>query len=391
MLQAAQRRIYSKRFNPKTDIEEHLFSEFLRIFNTAADKGFSEAADPDDDFREAVRHGNAVFSAFKTHRMQNDMAARLLDANGDLKPFNEWSKEVIPIASHQCRAWLRTEYDTAILRARQAADWRQFERERDVLPNLKWMPSTSLHPGEDHRRFWGVIRPVDDPFWDQHRPGDRWNCKCDLTSTDEPATPVPSAAVSQQPGNAPHRGLDNNPGKDGALINDSHPYFPSDCRHCAFYKPGRRDFMTSFFEDRTKDCYHCPYIDGCIFGIERGHIKEIKKEARKTLQGTTISHPKLNEIGISRTSIDEWTNQPHIHYAEKNRMLLSIGEVLKKSRYRGHKKDISEKPGSNWVHLFETSIQGDKTWIIVKEYLDGKKYLYSISDSPNILKGLIEK
>ena len=61
-------------------------------------------------------------------------------------------------------------------RAHQAANWRQFEREKDVLPNLKWMPSTSLHPGADHRRFWGTIRPVDDLFWNNHRPGDRWNC-----------------------------------------------------------------------------------------------------------------------------------------------------------------------------------------------------------------------
>lgn len=205
--------------------------------------------------------------------MQNDMAARLLDANGDLKPFNQWSEEVMPIASHQCRAWLRTEYDTAVLRARQAADWQQFERERDVLPNLKWMPSTSLHPGEDHRIFWGVIRPVGDPFWDKHRPGDRWNCKCDLSSTDEPVTPVPSVAAPQQRNTAPHRGLDNNPGKDGALINDSHPYFPSDCRHCAFYKPNRKDFMASFFENRTKNCFNCPYINGCIDKVLASHIE----------------------------------------------------------------------------------------------------------------------
>src|SRR5574344_1506027 len=50
------------------------------------------------------------------------------------------------ITSHQCDRWLRTEYDTAILRARQAANWQQFLREADVLPNLKWIPSTSPNP-----------------------------------------------------------------------------------------------------------------------------------------------------------------------------------------------------------------------------------------------------
>ena len=234
-----------------TDIEEHLFGEFLRMFNTAAEEGFSKSVDPDDDFREAIRHNNAVFSAFKTHRLQNDMAARLLDENGDLKPFKQWEKDIQDIASHQCGRWLRTEYDTAVIRARQAADWKQFERERDVLPNLKWLPSTSVNPGEDHRPFWGTILPIDHPFWSKHRPGDRWNCKCDLTSTDEPPTPVPSVDVSQQPANASHPGLDNNPGKDAALFSDSHPYYPSDCQHCAFYRPTRRAYLRTFFENRA--------------------------------------------------------------------------------------------------------------------------------------------
>ncbi|MBQ6377613.1 MAG: hypothetical protein IJJ56_02305 [Prevotella sp.] len=255
-----------------TDIEQNLFHEFLRTFNTAADQGFSKSVDPDDDFRAAIRHSNAVFSAFKTHRLQNDMAARLLDESGDLKPFKQWKKDVQGIASHQCNAWLRTEYDTAVIRARQAADWKQFERERDVLPNLKWLPSTSLHPGEDHRPLWGTILPIGHPFWSQHRPGDRWNCKCDLTSTDEPPTPVPSVAAAEQPVNSPHRGLDNNPGTDGALFSDSHPYFPSDCRHCAFYRPSRRAYLRTFFENRAKDCYNCPYINGCIDKTLAKHI-----------------------------------------------------------------------------------------------------------------------
>ena len=54
-------------------------------------------------------------------------------------------------------------------------------------------------------------------------------------------------------------------------------------------------------------------------------------------------------------------------------MLLYIDDVLKQSKYLGHKQDCSTKPGSKWVHLFETKIQGDKSWIVVKEYQDGTK------------------
>ena len=344
-----------------TDIEEHLFREFTKMFNTAADEGFAKSVDPDDDFRAAIRHNNAVFAAFKTHRLQNDMAARLLDENGDLKPFKQWKNDVQSIASHQCGAWLRTEYDTAVIRARQAADWKQFERERDVLPNLKWLPSTSLTPGEDHRPFWGTILPIDHPFWNQHRPGDRWNCKCDLTSTDEPPTKVPVDTDNDNP----HRGLDNNPGKDAKLFSDNHPY--------------------------VSHAY-----EGAKLAVEKAvgkaEFHEIKKEARRSLQGTTLTHPEFKDgIKISRRSIDEWTNQPHIHYAEKNRLILSIDEILREAKYLGKKDDISTKPGTKFVHIFEVEIKNDKSWILIKEYQDGNTILYSISDSPNVLIGLKEK
>ena len=205
-----------------TDIEINLFNEICDRINEAARKGFDEsgAVDPDDDFRAAILRNNEVFVAFKVHRMQNDMARLLLDSNGNLKPFEQWRKEVMPIASHQVGQWLRTEYNTAVLRAHQAADWQQFEREKDVLPNLRWMPSTSVNPGKDHMVFWGTVRPIDDPFWNEHRPGDRWNCKCDLSSTDDPVTEIPDFTKKVNP----HPGLDNNPGKDGKLFSDTHPY-----------------------------------------------------------------------------------------------------------------------------------------------------------------------
>ena len=258
------------------DLSPELFRAILRRFNEAADKGIaaSYVPDPDSDFRHALQHSNEVFSAFKVHRMQSDMVRLLTDSNGDLKPFNQWANDVLPIASHQCGAWLRTEYDTAVIRAHQAADWQQFVREADVLPNLKWMPSTSPNPGADHQVFWNTVRPISDPFWNEHRPGDRWNCKCSLTSTDEPCTAAPMGDKNS----TPQPGLDSNPGTNKAVFAQSHPYFPKSCSSCSFYKPGFKDTLRSFFTNRTKDCYNCPYINGCIDKIKRSQIKPPKVE-----------------------------------------------------------------------------------------------------------------
>lgn len=273
-----------------TDLSPELFRAILRSFNQATAQGMAAADVPDldDDFRQALRHSNEVFSAFKVHRMQSDMARLLTDSNGDLKPFNQWANDVLPIASHQCGAWLRTEYDTAVIRAHQAADWQQFLREADVLPNLKWMPSTSPNPGTDHQLFWNTVRPINDPFWNEHRPGDRWNCKCSLTSTDEPCTATPSSDKASNP----QPGLDSNPGTDGAVFAQSHPYFPKSCASCSFYKPGFKDTLRSVFTNRAKDCYNCPYINACI---SRMSSDGFKLEHNFKNGGKLYVHPDIDK------------------------------------------------------------------------------------------------
>ncbi len=273
--------------------------------------------------------------------MQNDMAAQLLDSNGNLKPFEQWKNDVQSIASHQCRSWLETEYNTAVLRAHQAADWQQFLQEADVLPNLKWMPSTSPNPGADHMPFWGTILPIDDPFWDQHRPGDRWNCKCSLTSTDEPTTPVPSVAVSQQPKNTPQRGLENNPGKDAAVFSDKHPYFPKSCNACPFYKSEFKAKLKQLFTNRAKDCYNCPYINGCVDrAIAKREIdnaawvkkQEVKQNnlmpAQPDRTFTNLTTGTIHQTGKARNRFLK-----HLHHDYDVDAAIHIWEHLEKLNY----------------------------------------------------------
>ena len=210
--------------NVRDEIQKDAFLEFRRILDDAVEKGYRQVAVKTDPFLDMLRHGNAVISAFKTHRMQNDMAARLLDKDGRLKPFRTWMRDVKDIASHYTVRWLRTEYDTAILRAHEAAAWRQARQEADVLPNLRWMPTTSTSPDVIHKAFWSMklTLPVNHPFWKKHRPQDRWGCKCSIMQTDEPATELKGLGKADRIKPVP--GLDNNPADDGMVFGKSHPY-----------------------------------------------------------------------------------------------------------------------------------------------------------------------
>ena len=100
--------------------------------------------------------------------MQNAIARQMTDDKGQLKSFHQFRKDVEPLTGKYCDQWLNTEYNTAIIRAHRAADWKHFEAEKDVYPNLRWMPTTSANPDPVHARFWTqkLTLPVDDPFWD---------------------------------------------------------------------------------------------------------------------------------------------------------------------------------------------------------------------------------
>lgn len=390
------RKVYDG-FDTSDDIEPTAWREVLRSINEATVNGLSRSfyTSHEDEFLHAIRHSNEVFSAFKVHDMGQQMAARLIGADGKLKPFAQWAEEVKPIASHHVGAWLQTEYDTAVIRAHNAADWKRFERDSDIYPNLRWMPTQSPNPEGSHQRYWQqkLTLPVEHPFWREHHPGDRWSCKCSLEQTDEPATPE---LIDQLPDERPQRGLENNMGKDGHTFSQNHPYFPDNCAQCSFYKPGLKNRLASIFRNRRKDCYNCPYMDGCIDRAKtirselRERAKQIRKEAQKIKDKPLVNPGFGKEVMVTTTGIKEWLNQPHEHFKEKNEMLLNIRSVFSKATYLGITDNHKRKSGLVASHIFETKIGKDSSWIIVHQTKWGEYHLYSISDSSKI-KEMIKK
>lgn len=393
VLAAFLRKVY-RGFDTSDGVEPAMWREVLRIINSAMVEGLADAGAPpthEADFYAVLRHSNEVFAAFKVHGMGRLMAARLTGADGKLKPFRQWAEEVRPITSHHVGAWLRTEYDTAVIRAHNAADWRRFERDKDVMPNLRWMPTTSPAPESSHRAFWErkLTLPVDDPFWNEHHPGDRWNCKCSLEQTDDPATPELKAEFD---GEGPQRGLENNTGRDGHVFSDTHPYFPDSCAKCGFYrKASLKNRLLGGFTNRRKDCYNCPYIDGCIDrakGIEAAKLEVIKERKRLLVSDSLAVTSEFSNFDNVRTgrilkskktlkrllnhcfSLDEldaakylWTNPDKLQYVRNSPM----GEG-KDMDDPATKKNIDKKKerGITSYNLYAMNFNG-RTWDVKLE------------------------
>ena len=374
-----------------------MWQELTKIMNEATAKGLSKgefSIDHNRGFLNAVKHANEIFAAFKTHAMGKSMASKLLDDNGNLKPFDKWMKDISSISSHHVGSWLKTEYNTAVLRAHNAADWRSFMENKDIMPNLRWMPTTSPDAEAVHRGYWEkkLTLPVEHPFWNKHHPGDRWNCKCSLESTDDPASP--DDVLDDLPIEPAQRGLENNPGKDGKMFNDTHPYFPKNCNQCSFYKNrGFKNKVKTWFNNHEKDCFNCPFFNDCISVEDKNRslrlrAKKIKEEVEFLKNSKPTNKEFPHSINVYVAGIKEWLNQPHKHYKEKNELLTSFLDVFYNAKYRGSTDDNKERDGVEHTHVFEIELNKEKSWILVHEMKWGEYKLHSISDNVNVTKDL---
>lgn len=152
------------------------------------------------------------FAAYKTYCAVQDIRLIAEEEGGDM--------EYIKAMFHAYNRYQAAEYNTAVARARTGKQWRQFSEDDNVrlFPNIKWLPSRSATPREEHIPFYNRIWPKDDPFWIHNQPGTLWNCKCDWEQTDEDPTDGNPTSRIVKPG------LDQNPATSGQIFTDTASY-----------------------------------------------------------------------------------------------------------------------------------------------------------------------
>lgn len=353
----------------ENQIEPNLYSTTRKSYRKAVDEGFGTVrfGHPDYDFLQALKHNTDVLAAYKTHRQQNDLAALMLDEDGKLKPFNDFRRDVEGMIGKYNQNWLSTEYNTAVIRARHAARWRDFLRDADLFPNLKWLETISPHPDTKvHIRFWNRVWALNNTFWTRHYPGDRWNCKCGLTNTDEPVTDNSDLDKDVFKVDQADAGIDSNSGISGEIFTGSHPY------------------VTAAYKGAEKAVKR---LMGELEEI-RERRKEIIREAEALIKEDLINDGIEQNIVLTKKTIKEWLNQPHRHYAEKNEMLLDIKKVVRSAEYLGWTTYHKNNPMILKSHIFKIQLSGETSYIIVLEDVDGRFILHSISDSDKVLNGI---
>ena len=125
---------------------------------------------------------------------------------------------------------------------------------------------------------------------------------------------------------------------------------------------------------------------GISGGIETKAIFERAKQIKSLVQRDGINPivlPTLNKTAeVSIKKVKEWCNQPHRHIAEKNELILHIRDIMAKAKYVGC--GIDKHDHTCIAHLYEIEINGDPSWVVFREYRNGKMQLHGTSDSPDI-------
>lgn len=365
--------------------------EFISTHATMLNNSFKQVK-MSDKMRERLTRSNYIFSGIKTFHELNEAFPSMLDENGNKKPFERFLNDVQKINDTYNANYLHAEYNFVQASATMAAKWEQFSEDGDRY-YLQYRTAKDDKVRPEHAALDGVTLPMSDSFWETYYPPNGWNCRCTVVQVRKQKYPATEHAEAMSRGEEAMNGeryniFRFNSGKQGKTMPDYNPYTIKRCNDCDVAKGGNTKL--GFVPDYQL-CQGCIMIRKCSEDRNKDNSAKATKKSPevKKLQGTTISNPDFNhEVLVTGGSIREWTNQPHKEYAAKNSILKHIAKVFREAKYIGFIDNFKQKPGVIQSHLFETTVLGDVSWIVVREYDDGRFILHSLSDGDRIKTGI---
>ena len=273
-------------FNDKGD-------ELMRpIFDTYNDNLHKAVTGVDEDTAKLLKNNLSRFAAAKSNYTIQLLERCKADADGVVRSKEEYQRAA-KVVINRANSSQAVEYNTAVHRTRVCKQWKQFEEQRRLFPNIEWLRTRSASPRELHLSYVGRIWHMDDPFLQKNSPGCIWSCKCDWRNTRKPITensdltPVPVSP-----------GLEGNPSSTNEVYTDKHPYFSRVDKHIpdlgVLYNPDEIAYINSVDANGKKFLEHY----NCRF----------EKEYKQNLQAIT----ELNKIGYGK----ETKLLPQIHYSQ---------------------------------------------------------------------------
>jgi SPP1 gp7 family putative phage head morphogenesis protein len=220
--------VYKKKYgtgNLSKKMFDHTWKTLEQSLSAGWGKNIADIAydKPDWAFAQNLRYNTAVFSAFKQNKEIQDAYKLLVDESGNARNWKQFYAEARKVSEQYNRVWLQTEYNQASQSAVTARKWQEFQENKDLYPNLKYITAGDERVRDSHAALDGKIYPIDHPFWDTYYPPNGWGCRCTVQQTDA----EPDEELPNEPPAMPEY-MKNNPGKTARVFGESHPYFNSE-------------------------------------------------------------------------------------------------------------------------------------------------------------------
>ena len=157
------------------------------------------------------------FAAHKTYQVINSMTKQT-NAFDMKNKFDLYMK-----------TWQKTENDLTVKQSMTVNDWNVYEKQKDVMPYLRYVTAMDERVRDSHEALHGIIKKVDSLFWDEFMPANGYLCRCTVEQLDvAKESSITSNEMSQH-----RKQIDlqfrNNPAKSGYIFKetgkDKHPYF----------------------------------------------------------------------------------------------------------------------------------------------------------------------
>ncbi len=214
------------------DLNKQLFQstakKLLKAGSSALDGDLDDITynTPDYNFLIAMRENIYNFSGAKCYQHLKALNELLLDEKGNIVPFHkfrdnaeDYRQQAMQVEGRYNELWLKSEYNNAIAQSQAAKRWKEFEEDADIFPNLEYRTAGDSNVREEHQRLKGVIRPINDSFWNKYYPPNSWGCRCRAVPTDAEPTKAEKMGIDPI--------FNNNVGKTGYIFPENHPYFTS--------------------------------------------------------------------------------------------------------------------------------------------------------------------
>ena len=193
-----------------------LIAETLRHLDTAIAAGIPN--ETPEVVRYALENNAFIFSGFKAFHTLREVGLSLTTDKGDIKPFEQFRKDVETVNNRYNHNYLYAEYNHAVGASLMASRWQQIEKDGDRY-DLQYRTAQDDRVREDHAILHGTTLPPSDPFWSLYLPPNGWNCRCTAVQVRKGKYPQSDPGLAMLRGNnctdaAKQQIFRYNPGKD---------------------------------------------------------------------------------------------------------------------------------------------------------------------------------